>query len=431
MPKGILKLQLQAARSMSRRRLRNTLTTIAMETNRAKNAVVRHWIRWREDNPDWMPAQRRKRDGTLKTKANGEPLLEDGALSQDIDNELYHVARKVSPTINSNIISSAKIEVVSDLKDNVPYNHEGKARFVWQALLSFERSPASYRSLTFPAPNKECRLWYCGDHKPLSPGVDTRIAKYAGNAAVVRFPVWSRDAGYQQVDVVARVSMAKLSKGNRKLLRRIANSELKMSDSHVVCRKGKWYFDLCYEVSPVDHGLDQNQTAVLTMGHGNSFDLTFPDGRCWKLGDDKPLAKEFERITMRRKTLRYRSRYQHGKGHGKQRFYQKLRPHSRRFLDMQDEYRKQLIADIVKSCIKQDCGGLLYREPTMPLRDRSFLAVNGIPFNWSEFAPLLRFKMQCNAIVFNKTRMGVKEWRDLNGIVSSAASQSGSAEPVT
>jgi hypothetical protein len=225
--------------------------------------------------------------------------------------------------------------------------------------------------------------------------------------------VWSREGGYHHKDVVCRISVGKLSRGNRNLLKRVASGELKMADSRITERRGKWYFDLCYEVPVKDHGLSEDRTAVLSMGEGNSFDLTLPDGRVWNLGDDAILLKEYERLVMRRKVMRYRSKHQHGKGHGKARFYRRLRPYSHRFLDMQDEYRRHLMDDLIKACIKEDCGVVDYREPTIPLRDKSWFASNGVPFNWSEFLPLLKFKLECNSISMVKVhRMGMKEWRE-------------------
>lgn len=412
MPTGILKLKLGAADGMSRKKLRQWLADCCRQTNNARIAMQWKWMEWRKSHPDWQPGQRVDRSGQPKVSKDGKPLLEHQSCSQELAKLMYAYGREVSPKVNSKVLSQAWTDILQRLKSNTPYTHRGKARFVWQAILSHELPLSNFAALSMPVPGQDSCLFYRGHHsRKLSPGIVDRIERYAGHSAVLRFPVWSAASGHRRNDIICRVQIGKMSCGHRKLLAKIAAGEIKFSDSEIVERGGKWFLHLCYSMPTTDHGLDPERQAVLTMGRDRMFCLTFPDGRRWNIGDDRPVIRECERITLRRKTIRYRSR-NNPSGHGKQRFYSKVRPFARRFLDMQDEYRNQLLADLVKACIKNNCGSLLYREPSKPLREKSTLAIKGVPFNWSEFLPMLKFKCELNHISLNTERMKYAEWQE-------------------
>jgi len=427
MPTQVLEIKLGACLTMPTRRCHALLAEVARDCNLARNGALRHWIRWREDNPDWQPAQRRRRDGSPKVSAAGKPVLEDPAMSQAEENEMYYAARRLAPRVSSNVITHVRGEVLAKLKAKMPWNHPGSARYFWQGILAYEISAPSWRGEAIPVPNNSAAICYCGE---FNRETNAEAMRHCGaSSCVVRFPLLSKNAGMRERSPICRLEVRQLSKGNRAVVRRIAHGELKMSDSKLVHKRGAWFFQLTYKQPARDHALTIDRVAVLTPTgpdcRRGPFELLFPpegdaSGRAfqrrWYVGDAAPLEAEYRRLAIRRRVIR--NRYKDGakRGHGKQGFYRALRPFSRAFCDMEDRFTKHLVTDIVAACIKQDCGALAYREPTMPLRDKLWFGVRGIPFPWTQFAGRLKFKMAANAIEWQTTkRLGVAQHRQEYG----------------
>lgn len=411
----VLRIKLGASMSGPSKRLPETLRAVAMECNRARNAVVRGWIRWREDNPSWTPGQRRDRKGNPKVAADGKPMLEPAIMSQDIHKQLYHLARSVNRGVSSNVMSACWSEVIKRLKNKTPYNHPGDARYIWQAVLNYECSPPSYRSLAIPVPNKCAGLVYEG----FATQAASDKAKALGESGcVLQFPVWSEESGRAMRNHIVRLNVGEMSRGHRKIIRRVASGELKMSDSVIVESKGKWYFNLVYKHPGENLGLNPDRTAILELndpGDQNPFLLRIPEnGRPYYLGHGKDLVAEWTRLSMRRRVMRFRYRSGRRQGRGKGKFFAGLRPYERSFIDMQDMVAKQMVADIVKLLAKHDCGSLEYREPTKPVRDFGWYAKRGVPWNWTSFDAKLRFKMTHYGIAVPKkwTRCAMAEYRE-------------------
>lgn len=379
---SIIELKLGACLNMPTKRLHKLLSQVAQDCNRARNGMLRAWVRWREDNPDWKPQQRRIRNGSLKTTTDGKPVMEDLVMSQEFENQMYYVGRELAPKVSSNIVSHCRSEVVSDLKDRMPYTHDGPSRFVWQALLNHERSQPSYSKPVVPMPKANTTL------------------TYDDSQATIRIPLLSKDAGYGITSPLLRFDVRQQSEGRRELIRSIVSGRIKMADSKLVHKRGEWYFQLCFAVEPKGHGLDETRIATLLpcgpLGR-RPFMFILPDGHRWYMGDGIPLLAEYERLVKRRKAIRYRSRDGVGRGHGKQGFYRAL-PDARSFRDMQDRFVKNLVADILRSCLKNNIGMLRPLDPSKPLRANDWLASKGIPFDWTKFIGYLNYKLFANSI---------------------------------
>lgn len=415
MSSQVLRIKLGASMSGPTRQMPAMLRTVAMECNRTRNAVVRGWIRWREDNQDWKPGQRRDRKGNQKFTADGKPLLEPAIMSQEIQKHLYHMARSVNPALSSNVVSQCWNEVIKRLKTKTPYNHTGAARYIWQAILAYECSPPAYRSLAIPVPNRCAGLVYEGFARKAA---GDKAKSLGESGCVMQFPVWSQDSGRAVRNHIVRLNVGEMARGHRKIIRRVASGELKMSDSVIVESKGQWYFNLTY-VHPGDNlKLNPDRTATLELNdpaERNPFLLHIPEnGRPYYIGHGKDLDAEWTRLTMRRRVMRFRYRAGRRKGHGKGKFFAGLRPYERAFVDMQDMVSKQMVSDIVKLLAKHDCGALEYREPTKPVRDFAWYAKRGIPWNWTAFDAKLRFKMTHHGIAVPRkwNRCAMAEYRE-------------------
>lgn len=417
MPTGIIEIKIGSCLSMPTKTMNKVLEELAYRSNIARNAMIRAWQRWREDNPGYTPAQARKRDGSPKFTAAGKPVMEADYCSQDAWNSFYHVGRQAAGyKIAKSIISPCWNEVQKELETRMPYNHTGKAKYKWEAILLNEVQAPSFRSEMIHVANNSASFSYCGD--------STSTVKYGfggcgKSSCILQFTVFGREYSSRNKSVVCRLKVKQLPRGKRALLRRIASRDLKFKDSKIVQKNGKWYFQLAYDVPVTNHGLDDQRQAVLYACGPDAkqpFRLEMPNGYSYYVGDGLPLLREYERLTIRRKERSYRYKHGAGAGHGRGRFFAKVRPYERAHKNMCDRFTKLLVSDIIKLCVRNNCGTLIYREPSIPLRDQLWFAKNDIPFNWTDLCGRLTFKAGCNVIEMPKpttTRMRSEEYKDL------------------
>lgn len=407
MPTGVISLKLGRPLGMTIKRLEAFLETARCDASKARNAAVVHWYIWRRQHTDWTPGDVYEAPAAKimrKPKAR-----QDGKCPKDsplgprlfLSRELYAVAREASPNLSASLASSCVQDVISRLKANTPYNHDGEARWQWQAILSHEVSLPSWRFGAVPCPNNVCRLVY-NDH-----------------ACTLHFPLLSKQSGYRQMSPTVRLHVGDMSVGHRRLLRKIADGELKMKDSTLVQAKGKWFLRLVYDVPAKGLGLSPDRVLWILpdLPEGKRpFVLSYPNGetgrKTWGIGNGLPLVAEYRRVVARRRAIRYRYSDGCGKGHGRQRWYKSIRPIARAVRDMQQRFEKQTIADIIAFAIRDGCGAILYREPTMPVRERSWFAKRDVPFAWTEFEARLRFKTETSGLAYNgRPRIGMQEWK--------------------
>lgn len=404
MPTGILEVKLGRPYQMPEHRLRLLLEQARRDCCKARNAAITHWLLWRRSHPDWQPggeyeAPTRKIKRAAKPDAK-PPKDPPFAPREFLSRELYHVATHAAPALNTNLASSCVQEVIARLRANTPYNHDGDARFVWQAILDSEVSLPTWRGGRIPVPRKDAKLIYTDDE------------------AAIRFPLLSKQSGYKQLSLLVRLHASDLKTGNRRILQRMARGELRMADSQIVERKGAWYAQLCYEVPVRAVGLPVDRVLVLALSLPDDrrpfvCRWTTEDAReiTWGIGNGLPLVKDYRRVQARRRALRDRYSDGCGSGHGRQRWYKTIKPMSRYVVDMCSRFTKQTIADVISLAIRERCGSILYREPTMPVRDHCWFAAQDVPMDWTSFESRMSYKCEVAGIEYDKQRIGMAEWR--------------------
>lgn len=428
MPTGTLKLKLGKCHSMPTKRLHQILARTRRDCNVARNAVIDHWRMWRRAEPDWQPQQRRDRKGELKVTKAGKPVMEHPSLSQAMEKELYYIAQQAAPNLAAKIMSACRNEVTSKLKDRVPYNHDGPSRYVWQACLNFERSYPCFVGGAIPVPNQDLVVGYDGVITPGEKSQRDVILQLTHAGCVARIPLLSKHAGYRVKAPIVNLEVAELSGGNKRLLKQIIagnrDSEVRMCDSKITERDGKWYLQLSYKVPAHDHNLDATRVATLLPNdcrERRPFRIAAVDEKPFYIGFGVPLEKEYKRVTARRRALRHRYKSGVGKGRGSEHFYRTLKPISRAVRDEQDRFMKLLVGDVIKHCLRNNCGTLLYREPTMPLRNYLrgkrtgdpyglWFASRDVPMDWTGFLAFLKFKCEYNGIDLQVERFGIGEF---------------------
>jgi hypothetical protein len=410
MPTGILEVKLGRPYEMPERRLRLLLEQARRDCCKARNAAITHWLLWRRQNPDWEPGGYYKAPAR-KIKRKAKPIDPDKpprplkdppyAPREFLSREMYAVAVAAAPRLSASACSSCVQEVNTRLRANTPYNHDGQARYIWQAILAAEVSLPTWRGGRIPIARAVVKLVYTHDHCSL------------------RFPLLSKKSGYQVLSPLVRLHASDLKTGNRHILRRLASGNLRMADSQIVERKGQWYAQLCYDVPvrAVDLPVDRVMTIQPSLPNSprpfTAMWMTV-DGRdlTWGLGHGKPLIADYRRVQARRRALRQRYSDGCGSGHGRKRWYRTIRPLSRYVVDLSARFRKQLVADIISLAIREKCGSVLYREPSRIVRKHSwFTTPHDVPMDWTNFESRLSYKCEVAGIEYDVQRIGMAEWR--------------------
>lgn len=413
---GIIEIKLGACLTGPTKRMLEDLKEVANDLNRARNGMIRNWVRFREDHPNWVPEQAVDKNGNPKVNQKGEPVLENAGVSKAMSNAMYHAGRGAARRVGASLVASATQDVAAWLKGNTPYNHWGDAKYRWQQLLWNEGQAPSYRGISIPVPNNiSCICWNGESSRELSKGIMQRVNATGKSSCVLFFTLFSRESGREQKNCICRLEVRQMSKGHRRLIQRICRREWKLLDSKIVFKNDAWYFQLTYDQPIKDHGLNKDNVATLVPclpDEPHPFALEFPDGRRWYFGRGDVFAAEYHRIHERRKHLRVRYRYQGSgsKGHGRKRFYYKLLPYSRSAKDLGERIVKMSVADIIKACVKNDCGKIVYREPTKPLRQKCWFSKRNIPFDWTRLASQLTNKTTLHSLEYEVERMRMKEY---------------------
>jgi len=418
---GILEVKLGRPIQMPTKRFHQLLRQARRDCCKARNAAMLHWYVWRREHADWEPgkpyeAPKAKIMRTRKPAGEGKKPPKDSPIAPRLflSRELYHAATAAARNLSASLASSCVQEVIARLKANTPYDHDGEARWVWQAILASEVNLPTWRGGRIPMPKRCSSLGY--DGAVSQPSAD--VARACKSGCVLKFQLLSRLSGYRTLSPIVRLDAADLTRGNRRLLRRLASGEVRLADSQIVEKKGKWFAQFCYEVAANAIGLPTDQVLTLLPAEPDDkwpFALAWTkedgNGRVWKIGNGRPLVAEYRRVVARRRAIRYRYQDGTGSGHGRQRWYKAIRPMAHAVRDMQNRFEKQTIADIIKLAIRERCGTVLYREPTMPVRNYSWFAAKDVPFDWTSFEARLRFKTETRGLAYEKARIGMKEWR--------------------
>jgi len=110
-----------------------------------------------------------------------------------------------------------------------------------------------------------------------------------------------------------------------------------------------------------------------------------------------------------------------GSGHGRQRWARAIKPMSRAVVDMQSRFLKLLSSDVVKLAIREGCGTIHYREPTLPVRTKEWFATQDMPLDWTKLESKIASKAKQKGLRYEKTRIGMKEWKPDDESKSAAA----------
>lgn len=389
----LLSLKLGSCVSFSDKKFEELLQRTCRRCNQAKNAAVREWY--------------------LDASA-GQMLPEKFVW----DKRYYHVARNAARSLNSNVASAAIKQVSEILRGRMPWDAKraGSSKYKWQAILNSEISLPTFRSLVIPIPVSGYRIGWEGNvNRP-----DAKLR--CKSECVLKLPLLSRESGYQVISPFVRLLVGDLGAAHKNILRRIVDPEdpLVCCDSLLSEADGKWFVRMSYKdksKEKVKLKMEEGDRVVTLMPNRwkdrNPFKILYPAGGHRYTGFGEMYQLEHIRLEQRRSVLRFKYRHsQAGKGHGRGRYFAKQRPLTRGWECLVDRVEKQVIADVVSAVRSSKATGVIYREPTMPLRKWEWYGRHELPWSWSEFELKLRAKMNWEGIAYEKERIGCAEYRD-------------------
>lgn len=379
---GLIELRLGCSLTTTTKRLVTDLNAISESVRCIRNAYVWYWLRWREDHPDFQPDK-----GEL--------------MSSEATKAIYRRLCDENPAVASSIVACCMSRELKALNSAMPYNHTGKARKRWQALLLHEANPPSCKAGIIPLHNRTIRLCYAGDMFGSVRGpVASKLEAFGQSSFVVALQLFSRTSG-RPLNNFVRAEVRQLPAGKRKVLRFIARGdEWKVRDSLLVFKEKeqKWFLQLTYKRPYDDLGLNSEKIATLQLADKDAeqpFVITLGEGEpTWNLGF-RILEREYNNLNLRRRHLRtkYRVAGSGRRGHGRERVEYRLRKVTHKAHDLMERFTDCLVADAMKFCVRNDAGTIDYREPALQARTRTWFAKRRIQYDWTTL--LAKLKQKC------------------------------------
>lgn len=367
---------------------REVLASVAVECRKARNVGAENWLLRQRGFPESEKQSRPGRPGKDgKARALGEST------------KIYHALRPATPSLNSQLHSSLAQQVATflssklDWRDRVADDTMFKRK---EAILAYLARPPFFTAVEIPVPNKLLHVTF----------VET---------LEFVFP-WGSP---EQQPLRLNVSTKELSLGHKKILRDIATGERKLADSRIVERNGEyfWHLPVAFETEQANPDVQATLFPVLPDDanlRGNPFELKRPDGRRpWFIGDGWYLLAQTQRLTKLKKAIGWRYRQRMGAGHGRKKIDSAVRKRSQQLANMVAEVRRRAIADVVRQCVRCGVGELVYRKPSLPLREHSWFAKHGLEWDWTRFqSDLINAAARKGiAVVVDELRM--KEWMEM------------------
>lgn len=382
MPRLMLKLKIEHPP--------DNLEEIAAFCRKGTNAAVENWLL--------------RHRGLPETEKQANPNKTNGKALHP-ETKLYHAVTYAVPELSGDIAACLASKVWANLNSKLAWprrvgDESAKPRKRADAILDYEDRPPFTTAAAIPAPNKNTRIEFMD---------------------AMTFTV--RNVLKKQPPLVLPISLKGFPAGKKRIIRQIIDGETKLSDSQVVQktnRNGKtaWFFFLSVKI-PQPMRLDSDRKVVLLPktepGERQSdrpFQLNLPNGGCWYAGDGRYLLAQTMRLTGLRKMIGYRYRNGNGAGHGRKKVDRAVSLRSQQLRNVRDEFRRQLVNDIVRQCERHQAGTLVYREPTGPAKRKCWFERNELEFDWTRFLNDLKNSAAKRGITVKTEKL---KWKEVTG----------------
>lgn len=417
---GTLRVKLHRSLTGTNARLKADLEQVAIWCNQARNAMVRTWLRWHEDHPEFNQGQKHPKpwpqavypDGSVappkEKPAEGEKAkrrTQGSAEPMGFRNLLYRAGCDAAPNLAAAIVSSLAGEVQAWLITRAGLETRLKCKRPswwkqWQALLAYDLSVPTFREWSIPVPNQQSFLaWEGWASRP-----NGTLTERKDGGCVLQCPLFAASYGRTHAKLLTQLDVGGLTRGHKNLIRRLVRNAVdevehqwKWGDSELVERKGEWYVNVSYKQPNRSLGLDQGQEAHLWLAPPDEprgpFQVECEAGRWW-VGHGQTLVAEFQRLEDRRINIRARYRdSEDRKGRGQNRFFKVFRPSERKTHEMEKRFVYNLIRDVLRFCQRNDCGSVVFHEPGTWLKGNGWFSKHNAPCDWTMLSARLKDKL--------------------------------------
>lgn len=373
----VLKLKVQSSSA--------DLREIALLCRKGRNAALEDWLLRQRGKPE---SAKQAKPSTRKTKQF--PNREERPLSEST--KIYHAITAAVPELGTTQASKLGRELYSHLSSKLDWRvgktEDGKRPKRSDAILAYEDRPPFFTALEIPLLSAATEVIY-GDRL-------TICAKRLSDSA----PTATIELSLKEIPPAVRAMLSDISIGKRKL-----------ADSKVLYKEKNdaWYWHL-----PITFESERRSDVEVTLwpvigNDGNRdrpFRLSLPSGRDWWLGEGRYLRAQVKRLTEIRKQVGHRYRQRMGAGHGRKKVDAAVVKRRQQQHNVFTEFRRRIISDAVKQCVRANAGVMIYREPSLPLRKKCWFEAVGLEFDWTRFGSDLK-----NACARQGIEVVTKQWK--------------------
>lgn len=359
------------------------LRPVGIACRTARNAGLENWLLRQRGFPE------SEKQSTRLVKSTKHPVDKPKSESTKI----YHAMTAAVPELGTTQITMLAQAVSSHLSASVDWrrgpSEDGKRKKRRDAILAYEDRPPFFTSLEIPLHNAHTvisftdRLLVC-INRPMR---DTKA-------------------------LTVEVSLRNLPPGKQRIIRDLAEGKRKLADSKLVERDGDWYWHVpvVFENLPRSENIATLKPTLGSAKDGKQsdrpFQLELPGrDRPWSIGDGRYLLAQTQRLIGLRKMIGWRYRQRMGAGHGRAKVDAAVRRRRTQERNVRTEVLRRAIADVVRQCVRENCGTLIYYEPSLPLREKCWFASVGLEWNWTKFGADL-----VNAAARQGVEVEVKRW---------------------
>jgi len=358
------------------------LTDVAKLCRKARNAALENWLL-------------RKR-GLPETEKQAKPSRKNVGEGLKESTKIYHAVRLAAPTLNTAMVSMIANGIDSNLRSKLDWRKQPGA------VDGGEKPKKAVRA--------DAILAY-DDRPPFFTKFEIPIRSAISSFTFVEWPELSTPF-YVGAKVDLKLRTSQLKGGHKRLLHELAAGTRKLSDSRIVEKDGEWFWHVPIMFETVVRSeIEATLWPVFDAKSSRPFDMDLPGDRTWGIGDGRYYIGQATRFIALRKAIGWRYKQRSGAGHGRKKIDDAMRKRWCQWQCIATEFRRRAINDVVKQCVRGNIGTLIYREPSLVVREKSWFDLNGLDWDWTRFLGDLTNAAARQGIDVVKRPLKLKEYK--------------------
>lgn len=383
----------------------DTLEHIANLCRRGRNVAIEDWLLRERGKPE-SPKQARS------------------------STKIYHAITEAVPELSGTVASCLASQTWNNLKAKVDWRKRDESMPTRaDAILAHEERPPWSTADVIPVPNKNIRIEF-GDELALTirnvlskqPPLKLFVSLKGMSTGRKRIIRTCLENASKLEDLRKEREAKGLESGKKKTRQECMPDAMMLSDSEIVkkmVRNGSevWSLYFCASANNKPVNGDTNVTLAPLLNRQASktdrpFRVTFAAGGSWDVGDGRYLWGQSQRIDGNRKLIGYCYTNGNMRGHGRQKINKLVRKRVLQLKNVRNEFRRRLIRDVIKQCEREQAGVIYYREPTDPVKTKTWFATVGLEFDWTRFLGDLKNSAAKRGITVKTSKLKMQEVKD-------------------